>query len=133
MNKHIGKPCRNCNDILTDQNATEQIQCKPCRNLYMREYIKKNRDKHNKYMYKWRANNKDKVRQMLENTAVKRFGSKSNSVCHYMRIYKEKLTDTHIKFLLCRHSLGTIKYKDIPQELIELKRKQVILSRQIAN
>ena len=133
MNKHIGKPCRNCNSILTEQNAGQKLQCKPCYNLYMREYIKKNRDKHNKYCYKWRANNKDKVKQMLENTAIKRFGSKTKSTRHYMDIYKDQLTDTYVKFMLCRHSAGTIRFKDIPQELVDLKRKQILLSRQIAN
>lgn len=45
------------------------------------------------------------------------------------REYVETASDSYIKSLICQDN--TLSYNDIPQELIELKRKQLKLKRQI--
>lgn len=131
MKKCIGQPCRVCNTLITEETATRDRRCKPCYNAHMREYFQKYKDKHRKIMYNWRAQNKDKVKQMLVNHAEKRFGSLSKQASYYGKIYKEHLTDTYVKFTLCRHSNGALPFKDIPQDLVDLKRKQLLLIRQL--
>ena len=84
-------------------------------------------------MYEWRKANKDKVKKMLVNYADKRFGGLSKQSIYYAKVYKEELTDSYIKFTLCRHAAGSIAFKDIPQDLIDLKRQQLTLLRQLKN
>lgn len=68
-----------------------------------------------KKYYRDKANNPDKLREYKKVNAAK-------SIL--------KLTDSVIKRYIARDYSG-IDYSDVPQELIELKRKQVLLTRKI--
>lgn len=135
MKKHVDKNCSKCKVLLTEENCAScaTILCKPCYNAKMREYFKTYKDKHREIMYAWRKVNKDKVKKMLNDYSVKRFGSSAACIGHYMKKYKENLTDTYVKFTLIQHSEGNLSFKDIPQDLILLKRKQLSLKRKITS
>lgn len=47
------------------------------------------------------------------------------------REYVETASDPYIKSLVCYHT--NLSYHDIPQDLVELKRKQLLLKRKIKN
>jgi hypothetical protein len=87
---------------------------------------------------KWQLKNPEKL---LE---YSRRGSKVKTLKSYWKseayrgkqnkryyINKENLTDRHIKHLLAHES--ELSQSDIPQELIEIKRKQLILKRKLKN
>jgi hypothetical protein len=71
-----------------------------------------------KYYLKIKNNPKYKIKNVI----------RSNK--HFKR-NKEELNDKYIKSILC--SDPGLSFSDIPQELIELKRKQLILTRKIKN
>jgi hypothetical protein len=130
----INSKCNKCNVLLSEENKSSKLNnCKPCYNAYHRAAFQKYKDKHRELMYKWRKENKDKVRKMLVNNAVKTHGTVSKSVNHYLKKYNEQVTDTYVKSLLTKSKKKSIlKFSDIPQDLIELKRKEILLKRQIA-
>lgn len=133
MKKNVGKNCKVCSTLLTEENCSSNVtaHCKPCYNAKMRTYFQKYKDKHRKLMYDWRKRNKDKVKQMLTNYDIKRFGSEAESSRYYWNKYKEELTDSYVKFTIVQHTKGQIKFADVPQELIDLKRKEIQLKRKI--
>jgi len=127
------KRCKKCNVLLSEENEAKgkKNHCKPCYNAYMRTMFQKHKDKHREIMYAWRKKNKDKVKKMLVENAVKKHGSLSKSVGHYLKKYNKEVTDTYLKHLLTKSRKCILKHSDIPQDLIELKRKAVLLKRQI--
>lgn len=131
----LNSKCNKCNVLLSDENkSSKPNNCKPCYNAYMKTMFQKHKDKHRELMYKWRKENKDKVRQMLVNTAVKTHGSVSKSSSYYLKKYNEQVTDMYVKSLLTKSKRkSTLKFSDIPDELVELKRKQLLLIRQLKN
>ena len=69
--------------------------------------------------YKEKANNPEKVKNRRNKDNKK---------------LREKLTDGIIKHYIIRsYSESQLNHSDIPQELIEIKRKQLLLTRQIKN
>lgn len=135
--KNIGQSCNKCTTILTQENISckgRVRKCKSCYNAYHKTMFQKHKDNHRKLMYSWRKKNKDKVKQMLINTAVKKHGSLSKSVGFYMKKYKDQLTDTYVKFTLIKQEpAGTLKFADIPDELVQIQRKSILLKRKIQN
>jgi hypothetical protein len=131
--KHIGKNCKKCNTYLTEDNCASNTQklCKPCYNAQMRQYFQKYKDKHREIMYRWRANNKDKVKAMLVDYGTRKFGSLNKCLTYYQAKCKKDLTDGYIRFTLIQHEYGNLKAADIPNELINLKRTQLLLKRKI--
>lgn len=65
----------------------------------------------------WYLNREKISSKMLEQQALRK------------RIYKEQLTDGYIKKLLC--TKAKIPYSMIPQELIELKKEQLLIKRKL--
>lgn len=134
--KYIGKSCNKCTTVLTEENISSRgkaKKCKSCHNAYHKIIFQKYKDKHRELMYSWRKKNKDKVKQMLVNYAVKKHGSLNNCVSHYLKKYKEQLTDTYVKFTLVQHENGRLKFADIPDELVQIQRKKILLKRKIQN
>ena len=124
--------CITCSVLLTEENrgTTTRTFCRTCYNSYMRDYTKKNIDKHREVTYSWRKRNKDKVHQMNVNLAVKKFGSFNASSAFYCNKCKDALTDGYVKHLLMNYKDG-LERTEIPNDLIELKRKQMLLIRQL--
>lgn len=130
--KQLSENCFKCKVKLTDINrqAGKNLRCKSCYNAYMREYFQTRKDKHNEIMKKWRAKNKELVHQMNVKLATKKFGNLTKSINYYIKKTKENLTDGYIRFTLTRHD-PNLTARDIPNNLIELKRKQLLLTREI--
>ena len=125
--------CRVCSIKLTSSNRNRNtFRCKSCYNAYMREYLKANKAKHNEVMKKWRAKNKELVHQMNVNLATKKFGSLTKSMIYYIKKTKENLTDGYVRFTLIHHE-PNLKARDIPKSLVDLKRKQLLLTKEIKN
>ena len=131
--KHVGKNCSKCNVYLSEETCgnTGSILCKTCYNAKMRDYFQKYKDKHREIMYKWRAKNKDKVKAMLIDYGNRKHGSLKNCILYYVRKTKEELTDGYIRSTLTKHEYGNLKAADLPKELINLKRKELLLKRKI--
>lgn len=124
--------CITCSVLLTEENRgkTTRTFCRTCYNSYMRDYTKKNIDKHREITYSWRKRNKDKVHQMNVQLAIKKFGSFNNSSSFYCKKSKDALTDGYVRSCLINPNDG-LKRKELPNNLIELKRKQLFLIRQL--
>jgi hypothetical protein len=111
-------------------------QCKDCMNDYRRinynqniehyrEYKKKWKDKigrhqiyinNNKFTLEWRKNNPKRYRELCNKIYKK---------------YIDNLSDTYLRDLISDCSRSGLKPNEIPQELIELKRKQLLLTRKL--
>lgn len=130
--KQPSENCFKCKVKLTDTNRQngKNLRCKSCYNAYMREYFQTSKDKHNEIMKKWRAKNKELVHQMNVNLAIKKFGSYHASLMFYASKGKDALTDNYVKSLLVNR-YNNLQRTDIPDDLIQLKRKQVLLTREI--
>lgn len=130
--KQASTNCHICKIKLTDTNRQlgRNARCKSCYNAYMREYFKTNKAKHNEIMKKWRAKNKELVHQMNVNLATKKFGNLTKSIVYYTKKTKENLTDGYVRFTLTRYD-ANLKARDIPNSLVDLKRKQLLLTKEI--
>lgn len=126
--------CNICSKLLTEENRgkTTRTLCRTCYNSYMRDYTKKNIDKHREVTYSWRKRNKDKVHQMNVKLAVKKFGSFDASQAFYCNKSKNALADGYVRGCIKKHNDG-LERTEIPKYLVELKRKQLLLTRQIKN
>jgi hypothetical protein len=142
------KHCRKCTCALYYIRNKEEIDKKNVAKYYSN--LKENRKKSAERRIIWRANNPDKVKiedkkkydrvkvdpikyqKQLESVrkqkAQKKYGHLEQA---YRDRSKENLTDNYIKRILLDHD-GLLKYADISQELIHLKRKQLLLKRQIS-
>jgi hypothetical protein len=85
--------------------------------ILKRNYYLKNKDFFIKQSAKWQKNNIESYK-------------KSARKCRMRSCVN--LEDTYIKLMVCHHD-KFIKYSDVTPELIELKRKQLILTRIIRN
>jgi len=129
--KYKATNCRCCLIKLTSENRSGTTsRCKPCYNAYHRDYFKTYKAEHNKIMKKWRAKNKELVHQMNINLATKKFGNLTKSIVYYTKKTKENLTDGYVRFTLTRHN-ANLRARDIPNSLVDLKRKQLLLTKEI--
>ena len=106
--------------------------------------------KEREYRAQWRKNNPDKqkaakkkkyacvkadaIKYAKQLEATKKAKKKYKYVeleQRYRDKSKENLTDNYVKRILLS-TIVKLSYSDIPQELVELKRKQLILKRQIS-
>jgi hypothetical protein len=131
------KKCSKCKEPLPldwfSKNAARydglQNVCKVCTAISKRA----NRERNRKYVKAWGLRNPEKVK------ARKKKGSRGNSETRRMahkrsrkrRDIKDVINchDRYIKKLLCDGT--SLKPKDIPQELVELKRKHLKVHRQL--
>jgi len=79
---------------------------------HSKQYRQANKEKIEQYNKQYRQANKEKLKEK----------SKDN---------RNKLVDPYIKTIISKQTNGMLKAKDIPQELIELKRNNIILKRKI--
>lgn len=89
--------------------------------------------KENKRKYAWVKADPIKYQKQLElvrkQKAQKKYGHLEQA---YRDRSKDNLTDNFIKRVLLDRHGGVLKYSDIPQELVDMKRTQLLLKRQIA-
>jgi hypothetical protein len=131
------------NGCKSDGSIKYYAQCKDCF-----------RDKHNEYARQWKLNNPDKHKENVKKQWLTLKSNLDKLQKHYenainwnntFRVYKpdvaksrkakyrEELHDEYIKQLILNKSHGLISAKDIPTDLINLKRKQLILTRKLRN
>jgi hypothetical protein len=142
------KHCIKCANALYYIRNKEAIDNRTLARYYAKH--EENKKRGAERMSMWRASNPDKVKvinkkkydwvkadpvkyqKQLESVkkqkAQKKYGHLEQA---YRDRSKDNLTDNYVKRMLLDHD-GIIKYPDIPQELIDLKRKQILLKRQIS-
>ena len=81
----------------------------------------------------WALKNPEKIKELNKNRAKRDYGTEHCKKYALKKYYhnKDNLTDYYIKYKLTH--CNDLSFKDIPQPLIELKRKQLLLIRQIRN
>jgi hypothetical protein len=114
INDH--KRCTACNEHKhvseydVKKNGKIVAKCKPCQKEYVRKHnLKRERIEYAKNFHK-NNRNPDKIKA-------------------YTNFQRDNLTDYYIRSIITRQN--DLKSKDVPAELIEIKRKQLSLSRQI--
>ncbi len=127
----------NCRVKLDERNKKWNLQNREKRLLiykrskdkvrHTEDYIEKNRKRASEY-YK---QNPDKVKTHAKIARLKYPDRYSGLSKLRKREYVKSLDDVYIKELICRYD--KLYHADIPQDLIELKRKQLLLTRQIRN
>ena len=143
------KHCRKCRCALYYIRNKEAINKRNLDKYYSN--IEENRKVNAEKRRTWRANNPDKVKienkkkyDRVKADAIK-YQKQLDSVrkkkaekiyTHLDQKYrdrsKDSLTDNYIKRTLLDRHTGILKFNDISQELVNLKRKQILLKRQIA-
>ena len=81
-----------------------------------KEYYQANKEKLKEKQKEYRQANKKKLKEKMKK---------------YRQGDRDKLVDSYIKSIINKQTNGMLKAKDIPQELIELKRNNLILKRKI--
>lgn len=110
-----------CRDCVRKYNSNNKDKIKKRKANY---YVK-NKDKINEYGANYRANNKDKNRErMASYREANRDKIRERSASDRKNLEKKYL------IVLIRHK-STLKVKDIPAELIEAKRMQMLINRTI--
>lgn len=142
------KRCIKCTGALYYIKNKEKFQQKHITNYYSN--LEESRKNGAKSTAIWRVNNPDKVKiankkkydgvkadpikyQKQLNAVRKQKAQKKYS--HLEQAYRDRsrdnLTNNYVKRMLLDHD-GILKYNDIPDELVILKRKQLSLKRQIS-
>lgn len=105
------------------------IECRDCSKESDKEYYKKNKEKRNKYNIEWTRNNKEKLKIIRDKTRQK-YRIKQNEARKLRYVdHKKTLSDQYVKTILSR--CGGLKFKDVPKELIEVKRLTLAIKRLI--
>jgi hypothetical protein len=142
------KHCIKCSNALYYIRNKEEID----RRISLRYYsnLEYSRKMNAQQRRNWRAANPDKVKieskkkydhvkadpvkyqkqldSVRKQKAQKKYGHLEQA---YRDRSRENLTDNYVKRTLLDHT-GVLKYADIPQEAIDIKRKQLLLKRKIA-
>jgi hypothetical protein len=95
------------------------------------KYYLNHKEKELSRSIKWQKENPEKYKPVREKANLKfRNSEKGKSyIIKRDKSYRDSITDSYIKRLAIQNS--NLSYSDIPQPLIELKRKQLKLKRQI--
>ena len=114
-----------CKDCWKEYNAGWRAENKDNVRKQIAKYYLENKDKIKEINVKWRAENKDKLRK----NAAKWKAENKTKYYEYHAKYRENLADGYVAGRIIQ---GTIlKAKDIPIELIEAKRMQIMIHRKI--
>ncbi len=147
------KICTKCHIEKSESNfyirkATGYFQswCKKCLSIYRKQYNKENREKVKEFQKRYQEENRDKIRETEKHYQKKNAKKLRRMRKEYKKENAEKInaqnvqhrkrmSDQYIKKLIAnqisRGSGTTIKFKNIPNEIIELKRKQIQIKRLI--
>ena len=119
------KKCIKCGGVFLLWCFSEKKNtCKRCIKKYNKEYRLKNKYKENKYRKEYRLENKDNDKQYRKKHYFKNKKKINEQHKEYRLKNKEDLNDRYVKSLF-----RSLKTEDVPQELIELKREQIIMSK----
>jgi len=123
--------CKICNNYSKKMYATRNRKKLSENN---KEYRKKNRDKYNSWARKYFKKN----RSIISERANKKYNNDDffkkralENTKKSMKKLRENISDSYVKSLITRDSLLTSK--DIPLFLVEIKRMQIILKRELKN
>ena len=125
------KICIKCGSIKWKVNPNTGVKnCADCSNANNRKNYKKDfyKDKYHKNIEKYRYNGKIRTKKYRDKNKSKLYVLSNQ----YGIKQRENLGDLYVKATLTRHC-KELFFKDVPQELIELKRKQLLLIRTIRN
>jgi len=135
------KQCGKCKEIklvklftkrtANTQNGGYGSWCKDCHNAYGKQHRKDNPKKYKAWKRNWEDNNKQKRNEMNRNFR------KTNKFKKWIKPYVkiqwknaiDNLSDYYVRGLLSKRTL--LQNKDIPDEIVELKREQIKLVRAI--
>lgn len=133
------KQCTKCNEIkelilFIKRSANKSgygSWCKKCHSVYNKKYSIDNREKYVQWHKNWESNNKEKrleINRNFRKTDKFKVWKKA-----YMKIRwknaKDNLSDYYVKHLLSKRT--PLQNKDIPNELVEIKREHLKLIRAI--
>lgn len=125
------KRCIKCGSIRWKINPnTGYKRCTDCANANQRKNYKKESNTIKYY-------NNPELYKKISRKSQKKYREANRSTCYYKsKEYstrqREILGDLYIKSILTKHSTN-LTFSDVTPELIELKRKQLLLKRQIKN
>lgn len=113
------------------KNGNQRYKCKICAKAIRDKNYQKNKEKTLKKQADWRKNNKEKI------TEIKKLSYHKNKNNDNQKTRRKKywahgvgsLTDTYVRGLMHRDS--NLNMRDIPDELVELKRVILKIKRQI--
>lgn len=120
--KYLRKSCKKCDIIRaakSSKNNSEQVRD------YQKKWRKDNIEYNKTRRKEWGSQNKEKEKTY-------RLTNRENIRKHkrkFLEKSRRELTDHYIKTLLTKE--GTLGFNDIPDEIIDIKRKQVALKRKI--
>ncbi len=101
--------------------------CKKCRN----KNVKRNWEKHKSAIYKWRESNREHITTNSREWARKHAQRMKDWSREYYYRIKEELPDWYIAIQVARSTDGDLTRYEIPKEIIEIKRKQIKLIRDV--
>jgi hypothetical protein len=117
---------QNKRDYATKYRKENPVKVANC----LHEWYSKNKVTHRANAKKWATENKEKDllnhRKWVNNNRQKVL--KSNQKCH--KRMRDELEDTYVKGLLTNHN-SILKFKHLPQSLIEAKRLEIQMKRHI--
>ncbi len=97
--------------------------------FHARKYYLKNRDKINKAVKKWRSQNIEKWKKYIKKwnkNNIKKVRKRRNK---WLQKERKECGDGYIKKIIISNSI--LKYSDIPQQLVEIKKRQIKLRRKL--
>lgn len=105
------------------------IVCRDCSKESEQKYYKKNKEERKKAGIEWFRKNKEKVKIIRYKTRQKnKIKQNEESKIKYIN-HKNQLSDRYVKMLLSKKNV--LKYKNVPKELVELKRITLKIKRLI--
>lgn len=124
------KMCIKCGFIKWRISKIGRKACVNCSNANARK-------NHKKGSYKIKYDKNPELYRNLYKKRSKKYKELNKSILYtknkdYLAKQREQLGDLYIKHILTKHC-DSLTFLDIPQELIEIKRKQLLLTRQINN
>lgn len=96
---------------------------------YRSSYNKRNKEKENNRILEWRKKNKERWKSYQKQYTQTE--KRKDYIRNYSKLKSSSLNDNYIKDRLHQDMKGIVSCSDIPQDLIEIKRKALSLKRQI--
>jgi len=133
--------CKNCAKVASKEyrltnlemcRAKKKLYCAKNRDMILAEkkrYYENNRDRLIRKAREYELNNRDKVNAAHRNWNNKNIELRKLINKRYNTKSKGQLTDSYVKRILTKRS--DLKFKDIPNELVEIKRTQLLIKRHI--
>lgn len=98
---------------------------------YKKEYYAKNKSKLIKKVIEWQKENKERYIKRVKEWKMKNYNAWLQNERERHKTKVENLTDDYVVKLL--KGKGKLLVKDVPKELIEAKRLQILIQREIKN